>query len=101
MMKRLLELPAKLIRLYIMSRPKPSLGQGGLQEIKMALIGTPTHQLVDLITEGVHWAGEATPSPSVTLTPAPSKHLAPASVVLSSERAYHFTTNMAPVSQKE
>ena len=73
----------------------------GLQELKIALTGTPASQLVNLIAEGIHWAGEATPSHFVTLTPTPSKWQVPASVALPSKRACCFTITIVLASKKE
>ena len=35
---------------------------GGLQELKVAMVGTPVSQLVDLMSARVHKAGELAPA---------------------------------------
>ena len=44
------------------------LEQEGLQELEMALMGTPVSQLVDLVAAGGHGANESA-SPSGALSP--------------------------------
>ena len=54
----------------------------------------PAHQALDLIIEGSHRAGEATPSPSRTLAPTSWKQWALTGVNLFAKRAHHSPTTM-------
>ena len=73
----------------------------GLQELGLALVGTPTSQLVDLIAARVHGANESIPPPCRASSPRVEGKQAPSPSKQAPKRAHHTPTTTTSVASKE
>ena len=84
-----------------MKRAAAHLEQEGLQEMEMALMGTPVKQLVDLMEARVHKAEKLTPPSSGAPSPSMERCWVPTPSQQAPKRTHHSPSNTTLVTSKE